>query len=70
MQKELNLILTPEQASNENLYKPVAAEKLNIEPQRITFCKVIYSGLIENTSAHCIIRYNTNYQKIKFTHLI
>jgi hypothetical protein len=36
LKKELNLSLTPKQASDEQFYRPVAAEKLGVAPEDIT----------------------------------
>ncbi|WP_423129037.1 NAD(P)/FAD-dependent oxidoreductase [Gaoshiqia sp. Z1-71] len=36
MKKELNLSLTPKQASDEQFYRPIAASKLGVNPEEIT----------------------------------
>ncbi|MBE9469161.1 MAG: NAD(P)/FAD-dependent oxidoreductase [Bacteroidetes bacterium] len=41
MQKTINIILSLEQASKEEFYKPFVAEKLEIEPSEITLIRVI-----------------------------
>jgi len=41
MQKEIDLILTPLQASDEELYLPLAAEKLGVRREEVTAARVI-----------------------------
>lgn len=41
MQKTINIILTPEQASKENVYKPLVAKELKINKSKISLIRVI-----------------------------
>ncbi|MGE5395683.1 MAG: NAD(P)-binding protein, partial [Candidatus Saccharibacteria bacterium] len=40
MKQEINLSLTPKQASDEQFYKPIVAEKLHIDESRIVLINV------------------------------
>ncbi|MFC2157047.1 FAD-dependent protein [Acidobacteriota bacterium] len=41
MQKEIALVLSPEQASSEEFYLPIAANKLKLSPERITKIQIL-----------------------------
>ena len=41
MPQELNLILTPKQASDKQYYLPIIAKTLNVDPHNIAFVRVV-----------------------------
>jgi len=51
MQKELQLILSPKNASHEDLYKPIIARELRISPERIKTIRILRRS-IDSRSKH------------------
>jgi len=51
MQKELQLILSPKNASHEDLYKPIIARELKISPERIKTIRILRRS-IDSRSKH------------------
>ena len=50
MHKELQLILTPEQAAREELFREKVAENTGIEPERISLIRILRKSIDARTA--------------------
>lgn len=49
MQKEIVLVLSPKQASSEEFYRPIAAQKLKLSPEKITKIQILKRSIDART---------------------